>query len=340
MPTQPMATNQRKAQAETLPAGGRARARATDIALSRLRLRDLALFVATHEHRSLTMAASSLGFTQPGASRALRDVEQLLRVHLFERDRVRGMTLTPAGERLLPRVRALLADYDSLAGEVNAYRTGTGGHLRLGIIPFVSGPIVGGVLAALTGSSMRMSVSVIEAPTTRLVEELRLERLDAVIGRCHGGPLPVGVVQEPLLRQEGCLLLHPRNPLVRRERVTLADLAPYSWILPQRDTPTRTAINAVFEKAGLRAPVATLEAASTKIIHLAVRANADLLSVVPSDAGVDIERLGGVRRLPFPAPLAMPTVGLIYATRHRDTPVVRNLRDLLHDLMRRREAAH
>lgn len=307
-----------------------------DLALARLRLRDLALVVQTHERRSLTAAASALGFTQPGASRALRDVEQLLRLHLFERDRLHGMTLTPAGERLLPRVRALLADYESLAGEIDAYRTGTGGHLRLGIIPFVSAPLVGDLLATLTGDAMRMSVSVAEAPTTTLVEELRLERVDAVIGRCSTATLPPGIVQEPLLQQDACLLAHPRNPVVRQARVTLADLAPFSWVLPQRDTPTRAAINAVFEKAGLRGPAATLEAASTKVIHLALRANSRLLSIVPADAGADIEKLGGVRRLPFPAPLAMPAIGIIYATRLRDTPVIRNLRDLLRELLRRR----
>ena len=58
-------------------------------------------------------------------------------------------------------------------------------------------------------------------------------------------------------------------------------------------------------------------------------------AIVPSDAGHDIERLGGVRRLPFPVPLNMPPVGLIAAARHRDTPVVRNLRNTLRELVRK-----
>jgi hypothetical protein len=60
-----------------------------------------------------------------------------------------------------------------------------------------------------------------------------------------------------------------------------------------------------------------------------------MLSIVPSDVGSDIQKLGGVRRLTFPVPLEMPPVGLISAARHRDVPVVRNLRIALREIARR-----
>ena len=107
--------------------------------LTKLRVRDLELLLAIHEHKSITSAALQLGLTQPAASRALREMEQLLRVHLFERDRIKGMSLTAAGELVLTRARALLADYRSMTMELDAYRAGTGGHLRLGVIQFVPG---------------------------------------------------------------------------------------------------------------------------------------------------------------------------------------------------------
>ena len=303
---------------------------------SRLRPRDMELVLAIHAHKSITAAAAELGLTQPAASRALRDIEQLLRVHLFDRDRAKGMSLTGAGELVLARARAMLADYRSLASELDAYRAGIGGRLRLGIIPFVSGPLIESLIAELTGERQRMSVAVTEAPTTTLLEELRLQNLDAVIGRCSTAPLPPGLAQETLIRQKGCLLAHPQSPWVRSERIKLADLGAAVWLLPPQGTPTRAAINAVFAKAMLAPPVATVEASSTRIIHLTLRANPHMLSIVPSDAGYDIQRLGGVRRLPFPVALDMPPVGLISAARHRDTPVVRNLRSTLREIVRRR----
>ena len=136
------------------------------------------------------------------------------------------------------------------------------------------------------------------------------------------------------------LVVHAHNPLVKMERIKLGDLAGFTWLLPPADTPTRAAINEVFAKAKAAPPVATVEASSIKLIHLTLKADPRMLSIVPSDAGHDIERLGGVRRLPFPVPLHIPPIGLISAARHRDTPIVRKLRSTLRELVRkRREAA-
>jgi DNA-binding transcriptional LysR family regulator len=296
------------------------------------------LLLAIHEHKSITSAAVQLGFTQPAASRALRDMEQLLRVHLFERHRIKGMSLTVAGDLVITRVRALLADYRSMTMELDAYREGTGGHLRLGVIPFVSGLLIENLITELIGAKHRMSVSITEGSTTQLLEDLRMQKLDAVIGRCSTDPIPAGLTQETLFRQEACLLAHSQNPLLRKERIRLADLAGFVWLLPPQGTPSRTAINEAFAAARQSPPVATVEASSTKIIYLTISANSLMLGIVPSDVGRDIERLGGVRHLPFPVSLSMPPVGLLWATRHRDTPVVRTVRGKVRELLRKRRA--
>ena len=304
----------------------------------RLRLRDLALLVAIHEHKSITSAALQLGLTQPAASRALKDMEQLLHAHLFDRDRTTGMNLTAAGALVLARARALFADLQSMTTELDAYKAGTGGHLRLGVIPFVPAPLIENLITALIGDKHRMSISLTEGPSTQLLDDLQMQKLDAVIGRYSPGPIPAGLTQETLLRQDACLLAHAQNPLVRKERVGLADLDSFVWLLPPEGTPSRMAINAAFEAARLPAPIATVEAWSTKIIHLTVSANSRMLAIVPTEVGHDIQRLGGVRQLPFPVSLSMPPVGLVWATRHRDTPVVRNLRSNVRDLLRKRRA--
>lgn len=306
----------------------------------RLRIEDLELVLAIHEHKSITAAAAQLGHTQPAVSRALRDTEQLLRVHLFERDRARGMTLTAAGEIVLERARALVGDYRSLAADLDAWRGGRGGRLRLGVIPFVSAPLIERLIGKLTGDPLRMSVVVTEGSTTSLLDDLRAQKLDAVIARSTPDASASGLTQELLLKQEGCLVAHTQNPLLKSGgRIRLADVAPGLWLLPPAGTPTRAAIDAVFAKASLPPPQPSVEASSTKIIHLTLRANPRMLSIVPSDTGDDLQKQGGLRRLPFPVPLHMPQVGLVYAARHRDIPVVRNLRAVLHELLRRRREA-
>ena len=49
------------------------------------------------------------------------------------------------------------------------------------------------------------------------------------------------------------------------------------------------------------APQSTVETASTRFVHALVAGNNDMVAVLPYETGVDVERLGGVRVLPFPA---------------------------------------
>ena len=67
-------------------------------------LDSLALFVRAAEMRNLTRAAERVFTSPPAVSAQLKALEDEFGVRLFERG-PRGMTLTPAGERLLAEAR-------------------------------------------------------------------------------------------------------------------------------------------------------------------------------------------------------------------------------------------
>ncbi|RFS83035.1 LysR family transcriptional regulator [Actinomadura spongiicola] len=74
-------------------------------------LRDLRYFVAVAEELNFTRAAERLFISQPALSKQIRQLEELMRVRLFERDR-REVRLTVPGEALLPIARELLQRWD------------------------------------------------------------------------------------------------------------------------------------------------------------------------------------------------------------------------------------
>lgn len=80
-------------------------------------LTQLEYFVAIAEEGHVGRAAERLHISQPPLSRQLRRLEDELGAALFERT-PRGMTLLPAGERLLHHARRVLAEVDAAVAAV------------------------------------------------------------------------------------------------------------------------------------------------------------------------------------------------------------------------------
>src|SRR5690349_3819497 len=86
--------------------------------LRRVSIAQIRYFIAVAEEGHLGRAAARLHVSQPPLTRQIRSLEEELGVQLFERT-PRGMRLLDAGETLLPRARAILAD---VAGAARAVR--------------------------------------------------------------------------------------------------------------------------------------------------------------------------------------------------------------------------
>ena len=95
-----------------------------------IELRHLRAFVAVAEELSFSKSAQRLFITQPALSRQIRGLERLVGCDLFRRSTQR-VALTLAGEALLARARALLADLDDAVTEVRSVGGELAGRMAL-----------------------------------------------------------------------------------------------------------------------------------------------------------------------------------------------------------------
>ncbi|MEU9041260.1 LysR family transcriptional regulator [Kitasatospora sp. NPDC048343] len=112
------------------------------------------VFEAVVAHRTVTGAAVALGLAPSSVSEQIRTLERSLGTDLFERA-PRGMTLTPAGERLLPWSRRLLDQAEQARREVVTARA----RLRLGALETIAATHVPTVLARLAERRPDLEIS-------------------------------------------------------------------------------------------------------------------------------------------------------------------------------------
>ena len=148
--------------------------------MERPTLRQLEYFVALAERLNFRKAAEACFVSQPSLSAQIAQMESMLGVQLFERDR-RGVRLTRGGESLVPAAREVLAASDRFGQLVRSFDAPLTGPLRLGVIPTVGPYLLPRVLPAVQAAHPDLRLFLREDLTPRLVELLDAGELDLLL---------------------------------------------------------------------------------------------------------------------------------------------------------------
>src|SRR6266542_222224 len=158
-------------------------------------------FVEANRRGSISRAALALGLTQPTCTARLHGLERELGAQLLVRGR-RGVSLTPAGRRFLPRAQAALEAVRRGVAETKAAREGRGGLLALGLATDLALYIAPVALARFARAHPDVEISVRSVRSHAVAEALRaalhpqmaiheeLRRGDLVALRVEGHPPP------------------------------------------------------------------------------------------------------------------------------------------------------
>ncbi|MDO5056623.1 MAG: LysR family transcriptional regulator [Lautropia sp.] len=148
-------------------------------ALRRLTLDQLRSFVLIAEHRSFTTAAHARQRTQTALSRQISSLEDLLGERLFERARGHVVGLTPAGQRLLPHGRRILATVDEAWESLQ--QPALGGRIRVGVMDDVNVRWLNTLLGQFHALHPDCEVQAISDFSSRLAARLEQGELDVAL---------------------------------------------------------------------------------------------------------------------------------------------------------------
>lgn len=163
------------------------------------------LFVQVAELGSLTKAAALRNKAQPVLSRQITLLEQICGERLFDRTG-RGVALTEAGRRVLPRVKSWLGEADQIVADVRASAGVPMGVVRLGVLSSTAPLLVGLLFQRVRKQFPGIQLRIVESASGQLAEWLRTGQIEiAVLFRSdkEGGPddHPIAAVETLLV---GC----------------------------------------------------------------------------------------------------------------------------------------
>jgi DNA-binding transcriptional LysR family regulator len=268
-----------------------------------IELRHLRYFLAVYEELHFGRAAARLHMAQPPLSQAIRKLEDILGVRLFDRTS-RSVVATDAGHALAEGTRKIFATFD-LA--LQSARSAGDAKLRIGCVPDLAIQRLLQFVASLQDRVPEATAQVTHLPSHEQLGRLRRGELDLAI--FHRGEDYADIETEPLFPGEPlAVLLAPTHKLADRHVVRCEDLSDEPLVTYQRaDNPDLyDRVLGLAERCGHRfGRVHEAPGASARDLMLAV-ASGSGVTVLPASTTERSENDGIVVQRPIDPPLSMP----------------------------------
>ena len=206
-----------------------------------IKLRQIQFFLSVVKHNSFNKAAEYLNVSQPGISKAIHELEEIMSVKLINR-LPKGIELTDFGKVLEKYSNLIMADINNVEKEIKSLKEGTFGTINIGVafspriyllpkssinlqlkFPEIILNVYAGsrndLLLRLLEGKIDLFVSAIVPEDIKIIEDINIQDLKFL----------------PLYKDTQYIVTRIDHPLQYKKNIKLRDTLDFDWILPDHE---------------------------------------------------------------------------------------------------------
>ncbi len=246
--------------------------------------RQLRVFNEVARHLSFARAAEVLHLTPPAVTMQVKELEGHVGLPLFERSG-RQISLTTAGEYMLVHARKMLAtlkDAEDTAARLKRIEVG---RLTIGMVSTAK-YFLPRLLAEFQQEHEGVEIRLAVGNREQLVKMLHGNEVDiAIMGR---PPTELATRAEPFAAHPHVFVAPTDHPLLKVGHPTVEAMRPYGFILRERGSGTRAAMEVFLEQSRME-PRVVMEMSSNETIKQAVMAGMGISFLSLHTIGLELE---------------------------------------------------
>lgn len=205
-----------------------------------MELRHIKYFVKAAELMNFSDAARALNVAQSTLSQQVKQLEDELRIQLFER-RAHAISLTEAGKELLPFARRTVYDADACISRINDLNNLAAGTLNIGVTYSFS-PILTETLIEFTKEYPNIKLNIYYRPMAELMNMLQDRTVDFVLAFRPSERIE-DIESQVLFDNHIAVIVRDGHTLSQHRKLKISDLTNYNLALPSKGLQARNAFD-------------------------------------------------------------------------------------------------
>ncbi len=197
-----------------------------------LELRHFAYFLAVAEELHFRKASEKLFISQPGLSRQIKQMEALIQVSLFDRNK-RNVSLTPAGLYLKKEVEYIFNHIDFTIKQTRLIDKGNNGEIRIGFLGSAMQTVIPELLVKANKDLPGIRFNLEEMSNHLQVEAIEKDQLD--VGFVRLARVPDGLKMKTVFKDTFSLVLPKNHQLTRKTFKSIAQVSDENFVLFSSD---------------------------------------------------------------------------------------------------------